>query len=276
LGSLYTQHVGSIRYVGKVLNNPKAGDALWLGVEWDFEAELGGPGKHYGEVDGIRYFSPQHHLNSDAKCASFVRLNKVKIGGKNIIQVVKDKYLDDIEAATGYIDEKMEVFVKDPGNHLQGKNEVPVQEDGSQALLLDNIQLSYAQISDISDHLSWSNTLKYTKELRLDRNFLYSWDQYFLIVKELKFLNFLALTGNKLRRLTKEYFEGKNVEEMTSPRLQELVLNSMSLDWAQVDALAPTLKNVSKLVLGRNNISKISSEFKIDTDNFESLTVLNL
>ena len=112
--------------------------------------------------------------------------------------------------------------------------------------------------------------------MRLDRNFLYIWDQYFLIVKELRFLYFLALTGNKLRRLTKEYFEGKNVEEMTSPRLQELVLNSMSLDWAQVDALAPTLKNVSKLVLGRNNINKISSGFKIDTDNFESLTVLNL
>ena len=36
------------------------------------------------------------------------------------------------------------------------------------------------------------------------------------------------------------------------------------------------MKNIQKLVLGRNKISKISSEFKIDPENFESLTVLNL
>ena len=38
-GLKHNQHVGSIRYVGKILNNPKAGDDIWLGVEWDLEAE---------------------------------------------------------------------------------------------------------------------------------------------------------------------------------------------------------------------------------------------
>jgi CAP-Gly domain len=33
---------GSIRYAGKLLNNPKAGDDIWLGIEWDEE----GQGKH--------------------------------------------------------------------------------------------------------------------------------------------------------------------------------------------------------------------------------------
>ena len=27
--------LGSIRYFGKLRNNAKAGDALWLGIEWD-------------------------------------------------------------------------------------------------------------------------------------------------------------------------------------------------------------------------------------------------
>lgn len=40
------QHVGSIRFVGKLINNPKAGDSVWIGVEWDLEAIHGGPGKH--------------------------------------------------------------------------------------------------------------------------------------------------------------------------------------------------------------------------------------
>ena len=28
-------NTGSIRYAGKLLNNPKAGDDIWLGIEWD-------------------------------------------------------------------------------------------------------------------------------------------------------------------------------------------------------------------------------------------------
>ena len=30
---------GSIRYAGKLLNNPKAGDSIWLGVEWDLTSK---------------------------------------------------------------------------------------------------------------------------------------------------------------------------------------------------------------------------------------------
>ena len=44
--------VGSIRFFGKLRNNPKAGDALWLGIEWD---DLKA-GKHGGTVDGEIYF----------------------------------------------------------------------------------------------------------------------------------------------------------------------------------------------------------------------------
>jgi dynactin complex subunit len=29
--------VGSIRYLGKLKNNPKAGEDLWVGIEWDEE-----------------------------------------------------------------------------------------------------------------------------------------------------------------------------------------------------------------------------------------------
>jgi len=46
---LRTQY-GSIRYVGKLINNPKAGDDIWLGIEWDEESQKG---KHSGMVDGV-------------------------------------------------------------------------------------------------------------------------------------------------------------------------------------------------------------------------------
>jgi len=44
--------MGSIRFLGKLRNNPKAGNDLWLGIEWD---EIG-QGKHHGTVDGENYF----------------------------------------------------------------------------------------------------------------------------------------------------------------------------------------------------------------------------
>ena len=61
VGLKHVQHVGAIRYAGKIFNNPKAGDSIWLGIEWDFDATQGGPGKHYGIVDGYCYFKPIFH-----------------------------------------------------------------------------------------------------------------------------------------------------------------------------------------------------------------------
>lgn len=68
--------------------------------------------------------------------------------------------------------------------------------------------------------------------LYLDKNLLHSWDQYFLIVKELFYLRILTLTGNKFKRIDKNYLADKKVEELINPFLHELVLIDMALDWS--------------------------------------------
>jgi dynactin complex subunit len=55
------------------VNNPKAGDDLWLGIEWDEE----GQGKHNGTVDGHQYFVPEFRANSTKNNCSFLRYGKV-------------------------------------------------------------------------------------------------------------------------------------------------------------------------------------------------------
>lgn len=87
--------VGSIKYVGKLLNNPKAGDDIWLGIEWDEE----GQGKHNGTVDGVAYFSPDFHLTSPkyphtASC-SFIRHGKIQIGGQTFREALIERYRPD-------------------------------------------------------------------------------------------------------------------------------------------------------------------------------------
>ena len=84
--------LGSIRYLGKIRNNHKAGDDLWLGVEWD-EA---GAGKHNGTVDGEFYFKPEFNKNlptwPDIQSCSFLRYGKVQIGGITFSEAIMQKY----------------------------------------------------------------------------------------------------------------------------------------------------------------------------------------
>ena len=115
-----------------------------------------------------------------------------------------------------------------------------------------------------------------TMNLYLDRNLLYSWDQYFEIIKELPFLRIIVLTGNKFRRLPPNYFEDKNIAQLIHTHLFELVFIDMALDWEQIDTLAPVLCYCEHLHLVNNNCSKICSLYKIPKTHFKLLKFINL
>ncbi len=78
---------GTVRYRGKLLNNPKAGESIWLGVEWDEETA----GRHNGTVDGTTYFVPEF-LPVDSHCCSFLREGKITVGGVELGEALKLKY----------------------------------------------------------------------------------------------------------------------------------------------------------------------------------------
>ena len=86
--------LGSIRYFGKLQNNPKAGDALWLGIEWDDM----NAGKHNGTVDGVKYFEPEfhtttpEHADGTIKSCSFIRYGKIDIGGVTLPEAILQRY----------------------------------------------------------------------------------------------------------------------------------------------------------------------------------------
>lgn len=110
----------------------------------------------------------------------------------------------------------------------------------------------------------------------LDKNLLYSWDQFYQITRELRYLNTLVLTGNKFKRIDASYMVGKRFEEMINPHLKELILIDMALDWAQIDILAPTLIYVEQLHLVRCHCKHISTKFTISKEYFKNLKFLNL
>lgn len=70
-----------------------------------------------------------------------------------------------------------------------------------------------------------------TFNLYLDKNKLYSWDQYFEITQQLPYLMCMTMTGNRLKRIPDDYFEGKNVASMIDCFLCEVIFIDMALDW---------------------------------------------
>ena len=112
-----------------------------------------------------------------------------------------------------------------------------------------DITLQFQKISELGPPGSISNLIPTCMNLYLDKNFLYSWDQFFQITKELSNLRILVLTGNRFRRIDKTYFDGKNIDQMVPLHLNELVLINMNLDWSQIDILSPTLHYVEQLYL---------------------------
>ena len=83
---------GTVRFLGKLIGNPKAGDDLWLGIEWDDEGDII-TGKHNGTVDGVKYFEPV--FSKSPTCCSFIRHGKIKIGGINFEEAIMMKYKPD-------------------------------------------------------------------------------------------------------------------------------------------------------------------------------------
>lgn len=119
--------------------------------------------------------------------------------------------------------------------------------------------LEMLKISDLGPPGTLRDLIPSTMYLHLDKNLLYSWDQFFQITRELRYLSTLTLTGNRFKRIDKSYMDDKNVDELINPFLTELVLIDMGLDWSQIDILAPTFVYVEQLHLVRNKCNKICS-----------------
>lgn len=105
---------------------------------------------------------------------------------------------------------------------------------------------------------------------------LHSWDQFYQITKELRFLHTLVLTGNKFKRIDQSYLADKKVEELINPYLKELILIDMALDWGQIDILAPTLVYVEQLHLVRCLCKKVCTKYQISKEYFKNLKFINL
>lgn len=183
---------GSIRFYGKLRNNAKAGDAMWLGIEWD---EMG-DGKHSGTVDGETYFVGEFHTSfpefaaGTTKSCSFIRYGKIDIGGIDFKKAIMQRYKPEnmmTEEEKVFAKKRLEAeqFVMSSSNRMVKIEMVGFEQIYNERADITNsrdISLELMGISDLGEEGVLRELIPGTMNLYLDKNKLYSWDQYFQII----------------------------------------------------------------------------------------------
>jgi len=139
-----------------------------------------------------------------------------------------------------------------------------------------DIALEEMKISSLGDPNTLKQLIPGAFNLYLDKNLLYSWDQYFEIIRQLSYLRLVTLTGNKFKRIDDTYLQDKNINQLIHTSIYELVLIDMGLDWSQIDILAPTLCYIEHLHLCHNHCSIIFSQYQLPKEHFKLLKFINL
>ena len=204
-----------------------------------------GAGKHNGTVDGETYFESEFHTTNpefdagSAACCSFIRYGKIEIGGISMEEAIMRRYKPEnmmSEEEKELERQKMEAEQYVATSKGKAVKIEMVGFDQAYNLRTDisnsnDISLENMGISEVGEPGVLKRLIPGTMNLYLDKNKLYSWDQYFQIIKQLDYLRTITLTGNKFKRIPSDYLEGKNVAQMIHVMLSEVVFIEMALDW---------------------------------------------
>jgi Leucine-rich repeat (LRR) protein len=125
------------------------------------------------------------------------------------------------------------------------------------------------------------------KNLSLEGNLVFDWNQIYMIGKELKSLEWLSLSNNRLSEpedITeqKKIFINSNDTYIDVPplgnifqNLKTLILINMGLNWKILGKILPALLNVESLVLCYNQFNDFDN-LKFTGKDFPNLSFLNL
>ncbi|XP_060708616.1 tubulin-specific chaperone E [Hemiscyllium ocellatum] len=245
---IYRDEYGTVRFVGTVPSAP----GIWLGVEWDNPER----GKHNGTHEGVQYFQCSHPTGG-----SFIRPQKANFG-VDFLTAVRDRYGQ--EGNQGIQDCR--------GNPLLwGKK--PIEFLGSQdvkqrwfdALLV--VSVSGCQVSHVKEEEEISEVCPNIIELDLAKNLLASWDKVAQITRQLRKLEHLDLSQNKLAIIS-------NPVSLSDAfaNLKALAIQHNGLTWAQVLECAPMWPVLERAHFASNAISELERPVGV----LQSLTLLDL
>ncbi|XP_061038189.1 tubulin-specific chaperone E isoform X2 [Eubalaena glacialis] len=212
---------------------PMAG--LWLGVEWDNPER----GKHDGSHEGTVYFKCRHPTGG-----SFIRPNKVNFG-VDFLTAIKNRYaLEDEPEEEG---KEQIVTIGNKPVETIGFDSVVKQQ--SQLNKLQEVSLRNCAVNGPGDKGGIAKACPNVRSIDLSKNLLSSWDEVVDIADQLKHLEVLNLSENRLK------FPSRSPSPTgTFAALKVLVLNRIGITWTEVLCCASGCPVLEKLYLESNSI----------------------
>uniref|UniRef100_H2N3C8 Tubulin-specific chaperone E n=1 Tax=Pongo abelii TaxID=9601 RepID=H2N3C8_PONAB len=220
----------TVRFAGVV--PPVAGP--WLGVEWDNPER----GKHDGSHEGTVYFQCRHPTGG-----SFIRPNKVNFG-TDFLTAIKNRYvLED-----GPEEDRKEQIVTIGNKPVETIGFDSIMKQQSQLSKLQEVSLRNCAVSCAGEKGGVAEGCPNIRKVDLSKNLLSSWDEVIHIADQLRHLEVLNVSENKLK------FPSGSVLTGTLSALKVLVLNQTGITWAEVLRCAMGCPGLEELYLESNNI----------------------
>ncbi|XP_060262711.1 tubulin-specific chaperone E isoform X1 [Ovis aries] len=221
----------TVRFSGIV--PPVAGP--WLGVEWDNPER----GKHDGSHEGTVYFKCRHPT-----AGSFIRPNKVNFG-VDFLTAIKNRYVLEDEPK----EEETEQIVIIGNKPVETIGFDSVIKQQSQLSKLQDVSLRNCAVNGAGDQGGIAKACPNIRSIDLSKNLLSSWEEVIDIANQLKHLEVLNLSENKLT------FPSSSPSPTGAfSMLKVLVLNRTGITWAEVLCCASGWPVLEKLYLESNNI----------------------
>jgi len=250
----------TIRFRGEV--PPTKG--VWLGVEWDNPSR----GKHDGNHNGVRYFTPVQE--DSPKSCSFLRTEKVD-WGVTLMAAITEKYgaVDGVTA--GVVAEDMQQLGKEMGARffqvigMDKVNAEQAQLDHLKTISVRNMSVNGGGSDDLA------KLLPRLRDLDMSETLLSSWEEVARICGQLR-LEVLYLSQNVLPTPATFTHLIPNFD-----RIKHLVLGqtemSVVYSWPQIVTIAGDLPSLEILQVHNNKITQIDN---INKNKFLKLKKLDL
>ncbi|XP_007936661.1 tubulin-specific chaperone E [Orycteropus afer afer] len=210
-------------------------EGLWLGVEWDNPER----GKHDGSHEGTVYFECRHPTGG-----SFIRPHKVNFG-VDFLTAVKNRYvLED-----GPDEDRKEQIITIGNKPVEAIGFDSIIKQQSQLSKLQEVSLRNCAVNCAGEKGIIAETCPNIRRVDLSRNLLSSWDEVIRIADQLKHMDVLILSENKL-----QFPVGSPSLTGTFSALKTLVLNRTGITWAEVLHCACGWPVLEELYLESDNI----------------------
>uniref|UniRef100_A0A8C3TXN3 Tubulin-specific chaperone E n=1 Tax=Catharus ustulatus TaxID=91951 RepID=A0A8C3TXN3_CATUS len=205
---------------------------IWLGVEWDDPQR----GKHDGSYEGTQYFKCRH-----PKGGSFIRPNKANFG-VDFLTAVKDRYglndKQDVQYGTGNT-----VVFGTKTVEFVGMDSVAEQQRQLNKLV--DISVRECAVS----HAGQEEEIN-MRHINLSKNLISSWETIIAIASQVKNLETLNVSENKMRFPSTSTFTSSAFSN-----LKILALNQTEITWTEVLLCAQGWPVLEELYLSSNSIT---------------------